>query len=150
MHGMLESDVSRLAFDTRTSAGIASPSLACQASIHDVIRDVDFDDLIRGDRPYALNVNRSDLLFYGGKPGLKKISRGKGRGAFLKEHCTDVNENTAGEWTLRVEDSETASRVAQLVLGFSAQEPTLAPRHRWVNHKQSHRQEMYGGVPLLA
>lgn len=79
---------------------------------HGEIRDVRFDDVVTGERPFAFIVNRSDLLFYVRKPGLNRVPGGL---PALQAVLPTAKETNAGEWTVRLTSAEDVENLVQLL-----------------------------------
>lgn len=113
----LVSDAGRQAFDTLVSRAVASPAYNCAAGWHGDIRDFFYNSVVAGNRPFAFIVNRSSLLFYARLPGQGAVPGGL---AGLRAQFSGVNENTLGEWTVRIRTPEEAERLNELLFPLAA------------------------------
>ena len=74
----------------------------------------DFRYCTNAEQPFAFIVNQRSLLWYFRKAGLRHPAASL---AVLRPQFAAVNENSAGEITVRISNLEDAQRVAELVSG---------------------------------
>jgi hypothetical protein len=76
----------------------------------------DFRYYTAGEQPFAFIVNQGSLLWYFRAPGLRHPAASL---ALLQQRFAEVNENPAGEITVRVSNLADAKRIAALVFDSS-------------------------------
>jgi hypothetical protein len=96
------------AFDALVRAAVDSPDYAVAPSWHGEIRDFRYFDAALGEQPFAFIVNRADLLFYVRSTGLRIVPGGLGA---LASQFASAEENSRGEWTVRITTKEDAERL---------------------------------------
>jgi hypothetical protein len=119
---------------------VALPTYDCAPGWQGNIREFRYVDRVSGERPFAFIVNRADLLLCVRKSGLTRVPGGL---AALKSHFRTVSETRRGEWQVPIKGAEDAQDLSRFLFGSQIQsDPTQ--HHWWVNHKQTHRQELDG------
>lgn len=97
--------------------------LRCHAALKGEIRDVRFHDLV-GNQPFSCIVNRQSLLFYFRPPAVRS---GRFALADLQALFDEVNQNNAGEWTVRVSGLEDARKLWRYLTGTEGVRPDSGP-----------------------
>jgi hypothetical protein len=117
-------DSVRDAFDTLVATAIAQPDYTVSPSWHGDIRQFNYEDAGSAERPFAFIVNRGHLLFYVRQPGLRRIA-----GGFpgLKDQFDSAQENSRGEWTVRIASREDAERLDAFLFRPSAPDQSGIP-----------------------
>lgn len=134
------------AFDALVGYGESSPVLAIGSGTHGYVESVALRDAISRKWPFAFTCNVGHLLFYVRPPAVRTL---KITADSLSQWFRVVKTlRRATEFTIRIETPEETRRVIEYVLeAWSpravAPSPT-APKFWWVNHKQTHRQEIEG------
>lgn len=108
----INSDEVEKAFDVLVSAAISSKKFECAPGWHGDVRDFRYFSPVTKDQPFAFIPNRKDLLFYVRKPGKGLIVGGlKG----IRDRFQEVNENSSGEWTIRLRTPAEAARMNDVI-----------------------------------
>jgi hypothetical protein len=118
----LREDSAKDAFNTLVAIAIELPGYETSPDWHGEIRDFRYDDTVSGERPFAFIVNRSDLLFYVRRPGLRRVVGGfaglKGSTARSRELVLQYDESASSnvpslrETSIRDNEIWLASRLA--------------------------------------
>jgi hypothetical protein len=87
---------------------VSIPGWDWEAHQKGIITDVRYYDSA-GEQPYAFIPNKAHLLFYFRPPALRRCSRNE-----IEEHF-EIEENKAGEWKVRIGNTDDAMRLAQLL-----------------------------------
>ena len=95
----------RAAFDRMVALAVALPTYECAPGWRGNIREFRYVDRVSGERPFALIVNRADLLLYVRKSGLARVPGGL---AALKSRFRTVSETRREEWQVPIKGAEDA------------------------------------------
>jgi len=109
----LRNDKAKEAFDALVAAAVEMSAYDTAPGWHGEIRDFRYNARASGDGPFAFIVNRNDLLFYVRLPGLRRVPGGFGA---LASQFDTANENSRGEWTVRIASKEDAQRLSAFIL----------------------------------
>jgi hypothetical protein len=102
------------ALDAMVRDAIVLRDYECAPGWHGVVRDFRYVDHSSTEWPFAFIVNRNDLLFYVRKIGLRRVTGGF---KALKAAFPSARENSAGEWTVRIESEQHARLVNTTLFG---------------------------------
>jgi putative restriction endonuclease len=137
----LNKDSAKDAFDALVVAAIEMRAYETEPAWHGEIRDFRYFDATSGEQPFAFIVNRRDLLFYVRSKGLRRVAGGL---VELKRRFSNAEENSRGEWTVRIACKDDAGRLNAFLFSAPSPSPQGTVHHWWVNHNQTFRQEING------
>ncbi len=108
----IEPDSVRAVYDILIGAAAAIPGLSCGPERKGAVRDFRFYSE-PPEQPFAFIINQRSLLFYLRQPAVRSKLWSLAK---LENQFSEVNENNAGEWTIKIYDRLEAVGIVEEVL----------------------------------
>lgn len=109
----IASDCARAAFHYLVGIAASSTRFVCHAEWKGEVRDFRFVEISSGGQPYSFITNRDWLLFYFRLPARRSGRHSRDSIARLFD---SFHENTAGEWTIRLESVADIERLSTIII----------------------------------